>query len=107
MFVKDNIKAFHEELSLFNQQQCQMFYELWPKKSPKDPNYTCVCCIKQIGAEQFGNENNMVRDLSTIPKDIVKLIREMTMIEEMLLSPVLPIMTVCRLSNGANVCCQF
>ena len=65
-------------------------------------NNTCDHCSKKSRAA-FGIQNDMIRDLSSIPREIIKLIREMTMIEEMLLSPVLPIMTVCRLATGANI----
>ena len=65
-------------------------------------NNTCDHCSKKSRAA-FGIQNDMIRDLSSIPLEIIKLIRGMTMIEEMLLSPVLPIMTVCRLATGANI----
>ena len=101
-FTKENMEAFHQELALFNQQQCQICHELWPTKSLKDPNYTCDHCSKKSGAA-FGIQNDIICDLSSIHWEIIKLIREMTMIEEMLLSLVLPIMTVCRLATGANI----
>ena len=45
----------------------------------------------------------MVSDLDIVPYPIKKLLEEMTMVEEMLISPILPIMSVYRLPNGQNV----
>ena len=42
----------------------------------------------------------MVRNHKSIPDRIKTLLDELTMVEEMLLSPVLPIMTVVRLATG-------
>ena len=46
---------------------------------------------------KFSLENDMFRDCSKIPDTIQQHLRELTMMEEMLLSPVLPVMTVYRL----------
>ena len=45
----------------------------------------------------------MIRDCSTIPEIIQQDLRELTIVEEMLLGPILPVMTVYRLKSGGNV----
>ena len=52
---------------------------------------------------KFGHDNDMTPDHSTIPMDIRIHLRKLTMIEEILLSPVLPVMSVFKLRTGQNI----
>ena len=98
------MNKFHEEMAQFNQQQCAVRHELWPTKDKIVSPYTCSRCRKDKSeVPKFGAENDMVRDLSSIPEDILKHFRELTMVEEMFLSPFIPIMSVYRLPSGGNV----
>ena len=45
----------------------------------------------------------MTPDLELVPREIKKMLEDMTMIEEMLISPVLPGMSIYRLPDGQNV----
>lgn len=64
-------------------------------------------CDKEKDFHCFGIENDMVRDLTTIPESIQIHFRKLSVIEEMLLSPVISIMSVFCLSTGGNVARGF
>jgi len=49
----------------------------------------------------------MIRDMTLIPPEIALELRKLTMVEEMLLSPVHPIMSVYRLPSGGNVSREY
>jgi len=103
-FTKANMKKFHEDIRMFNSQHCVICKELWPTKDQVVEVYTCSQCKKDRGLPKlFSVENDMVRDLSMVPDVIRRDLRDLSMVEEMLLSPVLPIMTVYRLKSGGNV----
>ena len=100
------MKKFHDDMAKYNQHQCTVCKELWPTKEvPATSNYICPTCKKERndGVFKFSLENDMIRDYSKIPDVIQQHLRELTMMEEMLLSPVLPVMTVYRLKTGGNV----
>lgn len=64
-------------------------------------------CQKLVGFKKCNLENDIVRDLSNIPLDVQLHIQNLTTIEEKLLSPVISITSVIRLSTGGNVSCGY
>lgn len=103
------MKKFHNDLKKSQSRHCIVCKELWPtsENNENEEEYTCRRCEKENQTEdkfhKFGIENDMIRDLTTIPDYIQIHFANLTMLEEMLLSPVLPIMTVYRLPSGGNV----
>ena len=49
----------------------------------------------------------MIPDNSLIPAHMKVLLRKLTMVQEMLLSPVLPVMSVFKLKTGQNLHCRY
>ncbi|EFX63780.1 hypothetical protein DAPPUDRAFT_267695 [Daphnia pulex] len=90
-FVDKHMKTFHSELHQLNQQHCLHCRELWPTRDAIVDPYICCRCKKLTEFNPFGIQNDM------------KHIRELTPIEEMLLSPVISIMSVFRLPTGGHV----
>jgi len=72
------MKKFHEEMAQYNQQHCSICKKLWPSKDPLSQN--------------FSLQNEMIRDLFSVPNAILRDFYDQTMVEEMILSHVLPIM---------------
>jgi hypothetical protein len=97
------MQTFHSELFQLNQQHCLHCRELWPTRDAIVDPYICSRCKKLTEFNPFGIQNDMVLDFSSIPLAIQKQIRELTPIEEMLLSPVISIMSVFRLPTGGHV----
>ncbi len=91
-FVDKHMKTFHSELHQLIQQYCLHCRELWPTRDAIVDPYICCRCKKLTEFNPFGIQNDMVRDFSSIPLAIQKHIRELTPLEEMLLSPVISIM---------------
>jgi hypothetical protein len=102
-FVHKDMKTFHSELLQLNQEHYLHCRELWPTRDAIVDPYICCRCKKLTELNPFGIQNDMVRDFSSIPLAIQKHIRELTPIEEMLLSPVISIMSVFRLPTGGHV----
>ena len=113
-WVIEEIKKFHQHMEKYNCGHCSICKELWPtldgnwsaddyvcsqckKNRTKYPTLLCLC-FHCAHYDRFSAENDMVRT-GVVPDHIKRLLREMTMIEEMLLSPVIPIMTLYRI-NG-------
>lgn len=129
-FVKDSMQNYFQELHNLNQRHCTICKELWPttEKLLEGTEYICWRCKRydkrttprnttviegenedsdefdiEAGFHTFGVENDMIRNMDKVPIDIQIHLRKMTMIEEMLVAAVLPIMTVYRLPCGKNV----
>ena len=103
-FIKVNMRAFHDDISSYAQRHCSVCRELWPTPVQDCSSYVCNRCQRDRGiTKKFSLANDMVPDLSAIPTDVRIALRKLTAIEQMLLSPVLPIMSVYRLASGGNV----
>ena len=103
-FVKQKMQDFQETIYSYNQHHCIICKELWPIQGNQQQPYTCSRCSKESpDSHKFGKDNDMIRDMTLIPPEIALELRQLTMIEEMLLSPVHPIMSVYRLPSGGNV----
>lgn len=108
-YVQKCMKKFHNDLKKYQSRHCNVCKELWPtsENNENEDEYTCRRCEKEKKSEdkfhKFGIDNDMIRDLTTIPDHIQIHFANLSMLEEMLLSPVLPIMTVYRLPSGGNV----
>ncbi len=111
------MKDYHEKIDQLEQFYCTNCHELWPStikfcsqcrkdkltfstveilltNSPNKPHINFLLILK---------ENNMIPGFDEIPERIKKILEELTMIEEMLISPILAIMSVYRLQGGALI----
>ncbi len=96
-WVKNKIKKFQLELSKINQYHCPKCNEMWPTS-----NNVCQTC-KYDKDGKFTRENNMIPlldELNQLDPNIQNDLEQMTQIEEMLISPIAPMMSVHRLPNG-------
>jgi hypothetical protein len=81
-------------MSELKQHFCNNCNELWPT--------TYDCCLQcKKDPVKFSKINDMIPGISDLEQDIKKEFEELTMIEEMLISPILAIMSVYRLPSGA------
>lgn len=92
LWVKEKVKKFHEKIDQLKQFYCTNCQEMWPSFI----NYCKECQKDQL---KFSKENLMSPNFEEIPDDIRKHLEQLTMVEEMLISPVLPIMSIYRLPN--------
>ena len=84
---------FYNNLAKLRNNFCENCHELWPSSYAK-----CTTCGKN--KNKFNKQNKMVPDIDNLPIDIKKHIENITMIEEMLISPILAVMSICRLPGG-------
>lgn len=88
------MKKFNLEMDEIKQFYCVNCHELWPSKL----NYCLQCKIDNI---KYSRANDMISLIDELNFDVKKCFEELTMIEEMLISPILVIMSVFRLPGGA------
>ena len=75
---------------------CDLCNQLWPTTKNK-----CETCYKtRTLNRRFTRYNEMVPNICNLPNKIKNHIENITMIEEMLISPILAVMTICRLPGG-------
>ena len=65
----------------------------------------CVKHVKRI--KKFTNENRMSPEYNNLPDNIRKNIENITIIEEMLISPILAVMSICRLPGDQLISILF
>ena len=95
-WAKKNINDFHQSIQLAIQ-KCTICCEAWPVKSkPRNPSqYVCARCSRdKIVPKKFSKMNNMV-PCRTPPE-----LKNLTQVEEMLISGALPIINVFLLKGG-------
>ena len=92
-WVEPEMTKFHEKMSKLKQFYCENCHELWPQEKN-----ICLQCKKN--KTTFSLANDMNPQLDRLPPYIKKLFQELTMVEEMLLSPILTVMSICRLKSG-------
>jgi hypothetical protein len=92
-WVKSEMKAFHNKLAELKPLFCNMCHELWPSRE-----IFCTTCSKHPG--KFTDENEMKPGLDYLPSHIKAHFEQLTMIEEMLISPIASIMSIFRLPGG-------
>jgi hypothetical protein len=95
-WVKKELDKFDKEIYSLSQHFCENCHELWPSTEAK-----CTQCHKD--PLKFSELNNMVPDLHLLPDEIKKDFVNLSMIEEMLISPLLAVMSIFRLPGGALV----
>lgn len=93
----DKLRKFHETISRHKPFYCQTCHELWPSDLDK-----CTTCSK-FGASLFSEENAMNPRFDCIPAGVKVQFEQLSMVEEMLISPILPVMSIYRLPNGSLV----
>ena len=86
---------YHKRLSDLKQHFCNICNELWPST-----NLICKNC--KDNKVKFSKSNDMVPDFD-LPEDIKKQFENLTMIEEMLISPIFAFMSIFRLPGGQYV----
>jgi hypothetical protein len=79
------------------QYYCDRCHESWPTTKN-----SCTTCSKDK-ERLFSRLNNMIPLLDELPPQIQKDFEDLTQIEEMLISPIVPIMSIFRLSGGQLV----
>ena len=95
-WVKKEIENFDKQIYSLKQHFCSNCHELWPSIEN-----VCVQCRKN--SLKFSKLNNMVPDLDILPYEIKQALENLTMVEEMLVSPILAVMSVYRLPGGALI----
>ncbi|RNA34788.1 ATP-dependent DNA helicase PIF1 [Brachionus plicatilis] len=93
-WVQNEFDKYYQNIDELKQFYCTNCHELWPTKT----NYCQQCKDDKI---KYSKENDMVPGIDDLPDEIKIHFEELTMIEEMVISPILPIMSVYRLSGGA------
>ena len=90
------MELFHDKMSALKQFYCINCNQLWPSENQK-----CSNCKKHCS--KFTTSNDMNPEHDHLPSHIKKLFEELSMIEEMLISPILTIMSIFRLPGGQLV----
>ena len=85
--------VFHKNINNLRTFYCENCNELWPNS-----NTICKTCKNKD--PKFTKSNKMNPNISELPDYIKKHIEQITMIEEMLISPILAVMSICRLPGG-------
>lgn len=116
-WIDAEIKKFYDAIYSLKQHYCENCHELWPdtvdycKQCKKDPiMFSKVLKLLNFGTNfsvcnffSFFKLNDMVPALDDIPFEIKQNLENLTMIEEMLISPILAVMSVYRLPGGALI----
>lgn len=99
-WAKETAKNFQIEIGQLNQYHCPVCHEMWPTTK----NQCDTCSLDK--EKKFTIDNKMIPlldELDELEPDIKKAYELLTQLEEMLISPVAPIMSVFRLSGGQLV----
>lgn len=92
-WVKPIVQEFLNKLNTYNQFYCDNCKESWPSNL----NY-CVHCT--LDNKKFSHLNLMDPQFEKLPQKIKQDLESMTLLEELLISPVVAIMQVFRLTTG-------
>ncbi len=95
-WAQREMHEFHRACRKLKQHHCDHCKTLWPSE-----NATCITCKKEF--EKFSIENEMVPNFELLPFDVQLAFENLTMVEEMLIAPIQPIMSVFRLPSGGLV----
>jgi hypothetical protein len=87
------MEEFHNKLAKMKNFYCTNCGEMWPTNTE-----ICQTCRKN--EKLFTVENDMKPDLDELPPNIKLLFEQLTMVEEMLISPILTVMSIFRLPGG-------
>jgi hypothetical protein len=96
VWFNGGLKKYHKDIDDLKQYKCLNCSEMWPSIL----NYCLQCSIDPL---KFSKQNDMVPEIDTIPIIIRSNLESLTMIEEILISPILSVMSVFRLPNGALI----
>ncbi|RNA07296.1 ATP-dependent DNA helicase PIF1 [Brachionus plicatilis] len=95
-WVLYEIQKFHTSVREYETFYCTNCSELWPTKLAK-----CETCHSY--KNKFTSHNDMNPNHHLLIDEVKKCLYNLTMIEEMLISPILPVMSVYRLTGGQLV----
>jgi len=87
------IGMFNTNINKLNPYFCNKCHELWPNESK-------ICETCKRSKNKYCQFNSMNPNIDQLPDNIKKHIEQITMIEEMLISPILGVMSICRLPGG-------
>jgi hypothetical protein len=99
-WFKEGFIKYHEEMAALKQLYCSNCTEMWPSKI----NYCIQCNVDSV---KFSKENDMVPDLDNSPLEIKRHLENLTMIEGIVISPILSVMSVYKLPHVALICRGF
>lgn len=93
--VQEKIRRFHSQLASLDTPKCTTCLEKFPGMNMASRSAECVRCSKdRTTPKRYSAANNM--DPGPVPSQL----QNLTQVEEMLISAVLPIMTLYRLPQG-------
>ena len=92
-WFKIKIAKFGKDLKSYNQYYCSQCKESWPTKFNR-----CDSCSKN--ENKYVNSNKMDPSHEKIPLDIKKIFEDATTLEQLLIAPIVPVMSIERLSSG-------
>ncbi|RNA16317.1 ATP-dependent DNA helicase PIF1 [Brachionus plicatilis] len=93
-WVNEKLKKFHNEMDDLKQFFCENCHELWPSKI----NHCTQCSIDNV---KYSKLNDMVPGIDELDPETKKAFEDLTVVEEILISPILVIMSVNGLPGGA------
>jgi hypothetical protein len=88
------MEKYRASMSAFNLGTCTVCKEQWPTRAAnaQSQEYICAQCTKD--PVKYSAQNDMDPCFDQIPDNIRKMLAECTLVEEMLLSPIFPVMKV-------------
>ncbi len=89
----DGVVEFNKAIRKLKQFHCSNCKSMWPSEKPK-----CSTCSNNN--KKFSTVNNMVLNFEDLSAEVQLAFEQLTMIEEMFISPIQPIMSVFRLPSG-------
>jgi YesN/AraC family two-component response regulator len=92
-WVGPEMDLFHQKMKETKQFNCNRCNEMWPTTTD-----SCKNC--RLNSIKFTSDNDMQPGLEKLPQHIKKHFEDLSMIEEMLISPILAVMSVYRLPGG-------
>ena len=96
IWVKKEIENFDRKIYGLKQQFCHNCHEMWPSTES-------ICKQCRSNPLKFSERNNMLPQIENLPDNIKADFEQLTMVEEMLISPILAVMSIYRLPGGALI----
>ena len=92
-WVGPEMDKFHEKINKLKNNFCNNCHELWPSEL----DYCKQC---QLDLIKYSKQNDMLPNLHDLPLNIKSDFEKLSTIEELLISPVLSVMSIFRLPGG-------
>jgi hypothetical protein len=88
------MSKYRDSMAAFELGKCIICKELWPTRAKDYGSLIYKCSVCKKDPIKFSSANDMDPEFEKIPHEIRKLLSECTLVEEMLISPVIPVMKV-------------